>query len=108
VKIDFEIIGANCIIKIEGCINDPDILEFQSLVNDILLLSEKNSEHIRSILIDMQKTHYISSIAIRSLFSLHNILKKSNQELKIINVPDLINQIFESVSLNKTLTITRV
>ncbi len=107
-KIDCEIIAANCIIRVEGCINDPDILEFQSFVNDIITLSQKNPETIRSILIDMQKTRYISSIVIGSLVSLHNVLKKSNQDLKIINVPEFINQIFKINSLDKTLSINQI
>lgn len=106
-KIDCEIINANCIIRVEGCINDPDILEFQSFVNDIIVLSKKNPENIRSILIDMQKTRYISSIVIGSLVSLHNILKKTNQDLKIINVPEFINQIFKIISLDKTISINQ-
>jgi len=106
-KMDCEIIDANCIIRVEGCINDSDILEFQSFVNDIITLSQKNPENIKSILVDMQKTRYISSIVIGSLVSLHNVLRKSNQNLKIINVPEFINQIFKMNSLDKTLSINQ-
>ncbi len=89
--------GNEVVAYIEGKLDRTTAPVFENDINKIV------TDDVRSIIIDLQKTIYISSAGLRVILSLEKKMRKVEGKLVIRNVPDLVMEIFTETGLTDVL-----
>ena len=96
-RINKATIGSEMTIQLEGRLDTITSPELNEVINESL-------DGITSLIFDMKNLEYISSAGLRVLLSAQKIMNKQG-EMKVINVDDIIMEIFEVTKFVDILTI---
>ena len=96
-NIQKEINGSDAVVKLEGRL---DTTTAPQLENDL----KSFMESVTSLVFDFENLEYISSAGLRVLLSAQKIMSKQGS-MKIINVNDVVMEIFEVTGFVDILTI---
>ena len=94
-KIDFNKNGNTLTVSLDGRLDTITAPEFDSFLND-------NTAENENLVIDCDKLAYISSAGLRILLSWQ---KKKKNTMKLINVCELVMEVFEMTGFVDVLTI---
>ena len=91
--------GSNLTIAVNGRIDTVTAPEFESAVKPAL-------EGVTELTIDFKEVNYISSAGLRVLLSVQKKMMTQG-EMKLINVNDTVNDVFEVTGFDEILTYER-
>ncbi len=89
--------GSTLTIGVEGRVDSVTSKEFESE-------AKADIESVTELILDFSKLNYISSAGLRVLLSLHKIMS-SKGSMKVINVNETVNDIFEVTGFSEVLNI---
>ena len=89
--------GSSVNIALEGRLDTMTSTQLESTLKDSL-------DGVTSLVLDFEKLEYISSAGLRVLLSAQKIMNKQG-EMKLVNVNEVINEIFEVTGFSDILTI---
>jgi len=92
--------GSTLILKINGAINTLTAPEIEKNVFPFY-----NS--ISKIVVDLKDVNYMSSAGLRVLTSININMTKQGGVFEIVNIPDVVNEVFELTNFYELLGITR-
>lgn len=84
-------------IQLDGRLDTLSAPELETVVN--------NSEETKLLVLDFEKTEYVSSAGLRILLAAKKKMDKVGGELKVINVCESIQEVFEMTGFVDILTI---
>ena len=85
-------------LDVEGKIDSNSYVQFQ---NDILKAFQKTN----NVVVNLEKTDYISSAGLRSLFLGHKTAMSKGGSMKIVNANEQVMDVFRVTGFDKTLDI---
>ncbi|RAP52496.1 MAG: anti-anti-sigma factor [Methanosphaera sp. rholeuAM130] len=97
-KIEKSYSDKDLMVKVEGRIDTLTSQELEESLNNEL-------NNIDSLTLDFKNLEYISSAGLRVLIATQKKLKENDKSLTIINVNDIIKEIFRMSGFDKILTI---
>ena len=89
--------GSNLLVELGGRLDTTTAPELESVIQGGL-------NDVKELVFDFKNLEYISSAGLRVLLSAQKIMKK-NGSMKIINVNEMINEIFEVTGFIDILTV---
>ena len=89
--------GSSVNIALEGRLDTMTSPQLESTLKDSL-------DGVTSLVLDFEKLEYISSAGLRVLLSAQKIMNQQG-EMKLVNVNEVINEIFEVTGFSDILTI---
>ncbi len=89
--------GSKLTIAVEGRVDSVTSKEFESE-------AKADIESVTELVLDFSQLNYISSAGLRVLLSLHKIMSGKGS-MKVINVNDTVNDIFEVTGFSEVLNI---
>lgn len=91
--------GQKLTIALEGRLDTVTAPELEKVVNE-------NLDGIIDLIFDFDKLDYVSSAGLRVLLSCQKTMQKQGK-MKLINVCNEVNEVFELTAFNKILTIEK-
>lgn len=91
--------GNNIEIKVKGKLDTTTAPQFEAEITKYL------DDDTRAITLDLEDAIYISSAGLRVILALEKKMETVDGSLRIVNVPDLISEVFTETGLSDILTL---
>lgn len=91
-------IGDPIVVKLNGRLDTASAPEFENVMNELILL-------VKPIIIDLKELDYVSSAGLRVFLMAQKKVNANTSSMKIINVNEIILDIFKMTGFTEILTI---
>lgn len=100
-QIKFDISSKNIVISLIGRLDTITSPQLEEEINSFSL------ENIETVILDLKELEYISSAGLRVVLMIHKKMNKLGGQLKLINVNDMILNIFDMTGMSEFLNIQK-
>ena len=100
-QIKSDISSKNIVISLIGRLDTITSPQLEEEINSFSL------ENIETVILDLKELEYISSAGLRVVLMIHKKMNKLGGQLKLINVNDMILNIFDMTGLSEFLNIQK-